>query len=191
MTVPRLLRTFLGGRVHVSAGDITKEEADAIVNAANSTLLGGGGVDGAIHRAAGPDLLAACREVRRTLFPGGLPTGEAVATPGAKLPARFVIHTVGPVWGDEGGREGALLASCYAKALGIAAEKRLATIAFPAISTGVYGFPREEAAAVASRAIAEFLEAHDLPREVRLVFFSEDDAKVFLANQAFESAAGG
>ncbi len=191
MTAPRLLRTFLGGRVHVSVGDITKDEADAIVNAANSTLLGGGGVDGAIHRAAGPALLAACREVRRTHLPGGLPTGKAVATPGGKLASRFVIHTVGPVWGDEGGSEGALLASCYEKALGIAAEKRLATIAFPAISTGVYGFPREEAAAVASRAISGFLAGHDLPHEVRLVFFSEEDAKTFLATQVFEGAAGG
>ena len=191
MTGPTTLASLLGGRVLVRVGDITREEADAIVNAANPSLLGGGGVDGAIHRAAGPSLLDACREVRRTLFPDGLPAGEAVATTGGDLRARYVIHTVGPIWGSHEGRERDLLASCYAKALAIAAENQLATIAFPAISTGVYGFPREAAAAVTSKAISDFLETHDRPHEVRLVFFSEADAKVFLASQGFGEAAGG
>ena len=186
MTAPRTLRTFLSGRVAVRVGDLTREDADAIVNAANSSLLGGGGVDGAIHRAAGPSLLAACREARRTLFPDGLPAGQSVATPGGALRARFVIHTVGPVWAEHAGREGDLLASCYAASLAIAAEKGLVSVAFPAISTGIFGFPRETAAAVASKAIAAHLSTHDLPREVRLVFFSEEDAEVFLANQLFE-----
>ncbi len=191
MADPGLLGSLLGGRVVVRVGDITREDADAIVNAANTSLLGGGGVDGAIHRAAGPSLLSACREVRKTLYPGGLPTGEAVATAGGNLRAKFVIHTAGPVWGAHAGGERGLLASCYTKALAIAAEKRLATIAFPAISTGVYGFPREAAAAVASRAIADFLADHELPREVRLVFFVEDDAKIFLANHASGTVAAG
>ncbi len=180
------LRSFLGGRVAVIVGDITRERVDAIVNAANPSLLGGGGVDGAIHRAAGPALLEACREVRRTLFPDGLPTGEAVATIGGNLKARFVIHAVGPIWGQHAESERDLLASCYRKALAIAAEKNLPSVAFPAISTGIYGFPREEAARVASGAIAGFLASHELPRDVRLVFFFEDDAKVFLSHQAFE-----
>jgi len=186
----RTVRTFRGGRVLLCVGDITREDADAIVNAANPSLLGGGGVDGAIHRAAGPSLLAACREVRRTLFPDGLPAGEAVATEGGNLLARVVIHTAGPVWGQHGGRERELLASCYERSLTIAAERGLSTIAFPAISTGIYGFPRGEAAAVASRAISEFLGSHELPREVRLVFFSETDANVFLAHQEFGADAG-
>ena len=189
MEAPRAVRTFLGGRVLVCVGDITREDVDAIVNAANPSLLGGGGVDGAIHRAAGPSLLAACREVRRTLFPDGLPTGEAIATTGGNLPARIVIHTAGPVWGQHMGRERALLASCYEKALTIAADRGLSTVAFPAISTGIYGFPRQEAAAVASRAISEFLARHELPREVRVVFFSEDDANVFLSGHAFGANA--
>jgi O-acetyl-ADP-ribose deacetylase (regulator of RNase III) len=189
VTAPRTLAAFLSGRVAVRVGDLTREDADAVVNAANSSLLGGGGVDGALHRAAGPALLEACREVRRTRFPDGLPAGEAVATPGGNLPARWVIHTVGPVWGQHAGRERELLASCYSRSLAIAAENELEAIAFPAISTGVFGFPRDEAAAVASRAIAEFLSRHELPREVRLVFFSEEDARVFLANHLFEAGA--
>ncbi|MGE5346838.1 MAG: O-acetyl-ADP-ribose deacetylase [Acidithiobacillales bacterium] len=191
MADPGALASLLGGRVVVRVGDITRENADAIVNAANSSLLGGGGVDGAIHRAAGPSLLLACREVRRTLYPDGLPAGDAVATAGGNLRAKYVIHTAGPVWGAHAGGERQLLASCYTKSLAIAAEKQLETVAFPAISTGVYGFPREEAAAIASLAIADFLADHELPREVRLIFFVEDDAKVFLANKAFEKAGGG
>ena len=179
--------SFLGGRVRVSVGDITREAVDAVVNAANSTLLGGGGVDGAIHSAGGPSILEECREIRRTLYPEGLPTGEAVITGGGFLPARFVIHTVGPVYGREGGREAELLASAYRNSLALAASRGLGSVAFPSISTGAYGYPREEAAAVASRAVAEFVGGDGTVGEVRLIFFSERDVKVFLRHHHFES----
>ncbi len=138
-------------------GDITSLAADAIVNAANSSLLGGGGVDGAIHRKAGPALLKACQEIRYTLFPDGLATGEAVITPGFNLPARYVIHTVGPVWrgGDQG--EPRLLANAYRHSLMVAAAHQLESVAFPAISTGVYGYPKDLADEVATRTVNEFL----------------------------------
>ena len=176
---------FLGGRVRVSVGDITREAVDAVVNAANSALTGGGGVDGAIHRAGGPAILEECREIRRTLYPKGLPAGEAVITTGGLLPARYVIHTVGPVYGR--GREAELLAAAYRNSLALAASRSLGTVAFPSISTGVYGYPREEAAAVSSRAIAEFLGGDEAIREVRLVFFSKGDMQVFLRNHQFDS----
>ena len=188
------MNSFLSGRVQVSIGDITRQETDAVVNAANSTLLGGGGVDGAIHRAGGPAILEECQELRRTRYPEGLPTGEAVATTAGLLPARFVIHTVGPVWGREGGREAELLAACYRNSLALAAELGLASVAFPAISTGVYGYPKEEAAAVGSSAVKEFLVKPDAAevsgaasvKEVRLVFFSPHDAEIFIRNQKFD-----
>ncbi len=138
--------TLLDGRVRVVVGDITKQDTEAIVNAANSSLLGGGGVDGAIHRAGGPEILEECREIRRTRFPEGLPTGEAVVTTGGKLRALYVIHTVGPIYGAQGGKEAELLANCYHNSLTLAVEKNLTSIAFPAISTGVYGYPMKEAA---------------------------------------------
>ena len=177
---------FAGGRVGVRVGDITKEAVDAVVNAANLTLLGGGGVDGAIHRAGGPQILEECKEIRRTRYPEGLPTGEAVITSGGLLPARHVIHTVGPVWGREAGREAELLAACYRNSLALAAAHGLETLAFPSISTGAFSYPREEAAAVSSAAIAGFLEGHDSVREVRLVFFSRGDMNVFLRNHKFD-----
>ena len=167
-------------RVVVKVGDITREDVDAIVNAANSSLMGGGGVDGAIHRAGGPVILEACRQIRRTDYPDGLPTGKAVITTGGKLRARHVIHTVGPIYGQNGGEDARLLGDCYRNAIALAAKNDLATLAFPAISTGVFGYPREEAARVAKAAIDLALEAHAGIREVRLVFFSEDDARVFL-----------
>src|ERR671914_1768810 len=149
-----------GMQVHIGAcvlelvtGDITRQTTDAIVNAANSTLLGGGGVDGAIHRAGGPGILEECRELRRTRYPEGLPTGEAVITTAGLLPARHVIHTVGPIYGQEGGREAELLAAAYRNSLALAAAHALAGVAFPSISTGAYGYPREAAAPVASRSI--------------------------------------
>jgi O-acetyl-ADP-ribose deacetylase (regulator of RNase III) len=140
-------------RIEIVVADITGLDVDAIVNAANRTLLGGGGVDGAIHRAAGPELLAECRRL------GGCATGEAKITRGYRLPARFVIHTAGPIWGQEGGREDALLASCYASSLALAEAHGLRSVAFPAISTGIYGFPAERAARIATAAVAEALAA--------------------------------
>jgi len=179
------LQSFLDGRVQVVVGDITKQDVDAIVNAANSSLLGGGGVDGAIHRAGGPEILEECREIRRTRFPEGLPTGEAVITTGGRLPALYVIHTVGPVYGEHRGKEAELLANCYHNSLTLAVEKNLTSIAFPAISTGIYGYPLDEAAAVSSQTIENFLATDRQLKEVRLVFFQARDAQVFLENQKF------
>jgi O-acetyl-ADP-ribose deacetylase len=169
-------------RLLVKVGDITRESVDAIVNAANSSLLGGGGVDGAIHRVGGPEILEACRKLRETLYPEGLKTGEAVITTAGKLPARHVIHVVGPIYGRHGGAEPRLLASCYSKAMALAARHTLESIAFPALSTGVFGYPREEAAPVVRRAIDDTLQGHPVIRDVRLVFFSTEDAQVFLAH---------
>lgn len=171
----------------MGVGDITREAVDAVVNAANSALLGGGGVDGSIHRAGGPSILEECREIRRTRYPEGLPTGEAVLTTAGLMPARHVIHTAGPVYGREGGRESELLAAAYRNSLALAAAHALGSVAFPSISTGAYGYPRQEAAAVASRAIAEFLDGDETVKEVRLVFFSKDQMEVFLRNHRFES----
>src|SRR5947209_14325925 len=180
------MESFLNGRVRVLTGDITRQETDAIVNAANSSLVGGGGVDGAIHRAGGARILEECRDIRRTCFPGGLPTGEAVITSGGLLPARFVIHTVGPIYGHHGGREPELLANCYKSALALASRNNLASIAFPSISTGAFSYPLEEAAAVSSQAIADFLKDESSISEVRLLFFSQDDLNTFLKNHRFD-----
>jgi O-acetyl-ADP-ribose deacetylase (regulator of RNase III) len=179
------LRSFLQGRVCVKVGDITQENSDAIVNAANGTLLGGGGVDGAIHRAGGRAILDACKEIRRAQYPDGLPTGEAVITPGGNLAAKYVIHTVGPVYGRGGQDKADLLAACYRNSLALAVTRELTTIAFPAISTGIYGYPQNEAANVASRAIEKFLRDDCQLEEVSLVFFSAGDAEVFLQYHAF------
>jgi O-acetyl-ADP-ribose deacetylase (regulator of RNase III) len=176
---------FVGGRVRALTGDITREAVAAVVNAANSSLMGGGGVDGAIHAAGGAAILEECRELRRTLYPQGLPTGEAVITTGGRLPARHVIHTVGPVWGREGGREAELLAACYRNSLALAVAHGLETLALPSISTGAFGYPREEAAGVSSEAVAEFLRADETIREVRLVFFSRGDLETFLRHHQF------
>ena len=176
---------FLNGRVSVVVGDITKQDTDAIVNAANASLMGGGGVDGAIHRAGGDEILEECREIRRTRFPNGLPTGEAVITTGGKLSALYVIHTVGPIYGQHDGQEAELLANCYHNSLTLAVEKNLSSIAFPAISTGVFGYPQAEAAKVASQTVENFLRTDHQLTEVRLVFFQERDADVFLQNQSF------
>jgi O-acetyl-ADP-ribose deacetylase len=178
--------SFLGGRVRVLTGDITLQAVDAVVNAANSSLMGGGGVDGAIHRAGGAQILEECREIRRTRFPEGLPTGEAVITSGGLLAARYVIHTVGPIYGRHDGSEAELLARCYRNSLGLAAEHGIASVAFPSISTGAYSYPREEAVSVASSVIADFLRQESSIREVRLVFFSHDDARVFLSNHKMD-----
>ena len=179
--------SFVGGRVTVKVGDITQEAVDAVVNAANGTLMGGGGVDGAIHRAGGPAILEECRSIRATRYPDGLPTGGAVITTAGRMPARHVIHTVGPVYGGGGPDKADKLAQCYANSLRIAAEEGLATLAFPAISTGIYGYPMDEAAAVSSRAIQDALGSHPSIREVRLVFFLPRDAEVFVRHQAFDA----
>jgi O-acetyl-ADP-ribose deacetylase (regulator of RNase III) len=152
-------------RIEAVQGDITRERVDAIVNAANASLLGGGGVDGAIHRAAGPELLAECRSL------GGCATGDATATLGYALPARFVIHTVGPVWHGGGHGEAALLASCYRRSLEVADTLEARWVAFPAISTGVYGYPQEEAAGIAVDTVRSTATGVEL---VRLVAFDAD-----------------
>ena len=172
----------------VSVGDITRQHVDAIVNAANSTLLGGGGVDGAIHRAGGEAILSECRELRRTLYPQGLPTGEAVMTTGGKLPVKAVIHTVGPIWGRHDGREAELLKACYQNSLRLAVEQNFQSIAFPAISTGAYGYPHREAARVSSEAIKDFLAGDTVLKEVRLVFYLPSDMRVFINNHSFDLA---
>jgi len=171
---------FLDGRVIVTTGDITEETSDAIVNAANSTLLGGGGVDGAIHRKGGGRILAECRKIRETEYPKGLPTGKAVITTGGDLPARHVIHTVGPIYGLNNGRDAELLADCYRNCLALAAAEGLKTVSFPSISTGAFGYPKDEAARVSSKAIASFLKTNESISEVRVVFFSASDTENFV-----------
>ena len=165
--------------ITVQVGDITTLRVDAIVNAANSTLLGGGGVDGAIHRAAGPALLTACRGL------GGCPPGEARITPGFRLPARWVIHTVGPVWHGGGRNEAGLLASAYRASLDLALANGVGTIAFPAISTGAYGFPKADAARIALMAMREYEPCLE---EVIACCFSEADAELYRATLAGMSA---
>jgi O-acetyl-ADP-ribose deacetylase (regulator of RNase III) len=161
------------GRIRLAKGDITQIEVDAVVNAANTKLLGGGGVDGAIHRAAGPDLLAECRQL------GGCRTGEAKITAGYRLPAKWVIHTVGPVW--RGGRSGEreLLASCYRSSLALAEARECPVVAFPAISCGVYGYPIEEACEVALQATRDYLTESPIPEIVIFVLYSIDDYLVY------------
>lgn len=181
------LKKFVKGRVVVKVGDITKEDVDAIVNAANSTLMGGGGVDGAIHRAGGTEILKECKEIRRTQYPQGLPTGEAVITSAGKMAARYVIHTVGPVFGGGGKEKADQLAACYRNSLALAGKKGLKAVAFPAISTGVYGYPLDQAAQVCSKAVQDFLASEATVQEVRLVFFGQQDVDTFLASQSFKS----
>jgi O-acetyl-ADP-ribose deacetylase len=155
-------------RLSLLEGDITKIEVDAIVNAANTSLLGGGGVDGAIHRAAGPELLAECRTL------GGCPTGEAKITAGYGLPAKYVIHTVGPIWGGGDGGEPELLARCYRNSLALATKHQVRNIAFPAISCGIYGYPIPDACQIALRETRAYLDTNDLPESVTFVCFGRE-----------------
>ncbi|MGC8866388.1 MAG: O-acetyl-ADP-ribose deacetylase [Bacteroidales bacterium] len=167
------IKEFMAGRLKLMMGDITRMEVDAIVNAANNRLLGGGGVDGAIHRAAGPQLLEACRLI------GGCSTGDAVITPGFNLKARYVIHTVGPVWRGGTHHEAQLLSSCYRKSLELAKANSLQSIAFPNISTGVYGYPKDEAAQIAIQTVADYLKLHDIPTVVWFVCFDESNYNIY------------
>lgn len=165
----------MDNRIQIIEGDITKIDADAIVNAANTSLLGGAGVDGAIHRAAGPELLAECRTLN------GCRTGQAKMTKGYRLPAKFVIHTPGPIWQGGGHGEQELLASCYRNCLTLAEQAGCRHVAFPSISTGVYRFPLEQAAQIAIHEIRNFLQTHALPEVVTMVCFTHDVTQAYRA----------
>jgi len=173
-------KSYLDGRIRVCVGDITTFDGDAIVNAANSSLLGGGGVDGAIHSAGGPEILRECRRIRERDYPDGLPAGSAVRTGAGRLAANAVIHTVGPVWHGGSRGEDELLASCYRESLRVASDAGDRRVAFPAISTGVYRFPAERAARIALRAVSDFLRSNELPGEVTMVLFSPHEADSFI-----------
>ncbi|WP_276496858.1 O-acetyl-ADP-ribose deacetylase [Pontibacter litorisediminis] len=164
--------------VEVQQGDITKVQVDAVVNAANNSLLGGGGVDGAIHRAGGPAILEECKQIRARQ--GGCPTGEAVITTAGNLPATYVIHTVGPVWNGGGKGEPELLANCYRNSLKLAEENGVKSIAFPNISTGVYGYPKDKAAKVAVEAVKSYLQEHETSiKQVVFVCFDEENYQLY------------
>ena len=178
------LHRYLDARVRLYVGDLTDHAVDAIVNAANSSLYGGG-VDGAIHRRGGPAILDACRALRSSLWPDDLPVGKAVITVGGDLPARHVIHTVGPIWGRHGGDEATLLADCYRNAIELAISLGLRSIAFPAISTGVYGYPPAQAAIVVSRTLNALVPKIPTLDEVRLVFFDARQLEIFVDHQQF------
>ncbi len=180
-----MFASFIDGKVTVTVGDITEVATAAIVNAANTTLLGGGGVDGAIHAKGGPEILAECREIRRTRFPKGLPTGQAVMTTAGRLPARYVIHTVGPIYGVDGENQASQLGDCYRNSLELAAANQIESIAFPSISTGAYAYPADDAARVSSSAISKFLESATAEIRIRLVFFATSDADRFLSHHRF------
>lgn len=166
-------------KLRLVQGDITEMETDAIVNAANPSLMGGGGVDGAIHRKGGPKILEECKRIRATEWPNGLPTGKAVITTGGNLKAKYVIHTVGPIWYGGNSGEPELLADAYRNSLKLAVSKGLKTIAFPAISTGAYGYPIEKASRIAIKTVKEFLEKEDKLDEVVFVLFSKSNFEVY------------
>jgi O-acetyl-ADP-ribose deacetylase (regulator of RNase III) len=166
-------------KLRLVQGDVTEMETDAIVNAANPSLMGGGGVDGAIHRKGGPKILEECKRIRATEWPNGLPTGKAVITSGGNLKAKYVIHTVGPIWRGGNSGEPELLAEAYRNSLKLAVSKGLKTIAFPSISTGAYGYPIEKACRVALTTVKEFLEKEDKLDMVVLVLFSKRDFEIY------------
>jgi O-acetyl-ADP-ribose deacetylase (regulator of RNase III) len=175
-------------RIRLVQGDITEVYADAIVNAANSSLMGGGGVDGAIHRKGGSRILEECKRIRATEWPNGLPTGKAVITGGGQLKAKHVIHTVGPVWHGGSRGEPGLLADAYRNSLRLAVSNKLRTVAFPSISTGAYGYPIEEASCIALKTVKQFLESEDKLEEVMFVLFAKFDFGVYVdaANEILE-----
>ncbi|WP_324672067.1 O-acetyl-ADP-ribose deacetylase [Hymenobacter sp. GOD-10R] len=175
------------GRILLYQGDITKLDTTAIVNAANSSLLGGGGVDGAIHRAGGPEILEACRRLRAGHYGKGLATGDVVITTGGRLPAKYVIHTVGPVWNGGHKREPELLANCYRNNLHLTTENQVASIAFPGISTGIYGYPKPEATAIAVHEVRAFLAENALPETVVFVAFDAESYRLY--QQALQEPA--
>jgi O-acetyl-ADP-ribose deacetylase (regulator of RNase III) len=166
--------------VKLVRGDITDQAVDAVVNAANPSLMGGGGVDGAIHRRGGPAILEECRRIRVKEWPGGLPRGKAVITTGGSLEAGYVIHTVGPIWSGGGSGEPASLAECYVSSLRIAVKHGLRSVAFPSISTGAYGYPVPEASRIAVRAVKSFVEREGAPAEVTFVLHSENDFNTYM-----------
>ena len=166
-------------KIFLVQGDITEQDTDAIVNAANPSLMGGGGVDGAIHRKGGPKILEECKHIRTTEWPNGLPTGKAVITSGGNLKARYVIHTVGPIWRGGNHGEPELLAEAYHNSLRLAVSNRSKTIAFPSISTGAYGYPVEEASRIALRAVKEFLERENKLDRVVFVLFTRHDLEIY------------
>lgn len=180
--VYRITMDFKTGNVAVELikGDLTDQDVDAIVNAANSMLLGGGGVDGAIHSKGGPKILEECRQIREKEWPDGLPTGNAVITTGGNLRAKYVIHTVGPIWHGGLHEEAKLLRRAYWNSLKLATVKGLKSVAFPSISTGAYGYPKEEASRVAVEAVGDFLAKDDQLDRVRFVLFSEQDLAIYL-----------
>jgi O-acetyl-ADP-ribose deacetylase (regulator of RNase III) len=177
----KMLKEFHVGKgvVQLIKGDITDVEADAIVNAANSSLMGGGGVDGAIHRKGGPKILQECKQIRNTEWPEGLPTGQAVITSGGNLKAKYVIHTVGPIWTGGFHGESDLLKQAYKNSLKLAVTNELKTIAFPSISTGAYGYPLKEASVIAIETVKDFLEKENKPEKVIFTLFSDRDFEIY------------
>lgn len=184
------IQEYLDGRLVIAVGDITRFEGDGIVNAANSSLAGGGGVDGAIHRAAGPQLMEACRALRAGDWSDGLPTGKAVLTIPGRLPLKGIIHAVGPIWRGGSALEAELLASAYASSLNIAAREKWASLALPAISTGVYGYPKDQAARIVWSSLSAFFKVSSAPATVYLVFYTRPDAQAFLSAIQGGSACG-
>jgi len=170
---------YMSGKIELIKDDITKIKADAIVNAANSSLMGGGGVDGAIHRIGGPAILEECRKI--IAKQGSCKTGEAVITTAGNLPAKFVIHTVGPIWNGDKKNEAVLLANCYQNSLKLAIENNLSSIAFPNISTGIYGYPKKEAAEIAVGTVADFLKQNDFIDKVYFVCFDDENFHLYLS----------